>query len=70
LVILKIGWMMERTDRKNSNNNNFQFWQQHNQPIELFSNEVVKPKLEYIHHNLVVAGYVEKPEDYLYLPDW
>jgi len=30
-------WMMERAGRKNSNNNNFQFWQQHNKPIELLN---------------------------------
>jgi len=28
-------WMMERAGRKNSNNQNFQLWQQDNHPIEL-----------------------------------
>jgi REP element-mobilizing transposase RayT len=59
-------WMMERAGKKNSNNNNFQFWQQHNQPIELFSNEVIDQKLNYIHNNPVEAGFVDTPEKYLY----
>jgi putative transposase len=60
-------WMMERAGKKNSNNkNNFQFWQQHNKPIVLYSNEVIKQKLDYIHNNPVEAGFVSKPEDYLY----
>ncbi len=41
-------WMMQRAGRKNNNNNDFQFWQQHNHPIELDSNELMDQKLEYI----------------------
>jgi putative transposase len=59
-------WMMERAGRQNSNNNNFQFWQQHNQPIALSTNEMLLQKLQYIHQNPVSAGFVEDPEDYLY----
>ena len=28
-------WMMERAGKKNGNNTDWQFWQQHNKPIEL-----------------------------------
>ncbi len=28
-------WMMERAGKKNSNNNDWQFWQQHNKPLEI-----------------------------------
>jgi putative transposase len=60
-------WMMERAGRKNSNNkNNFQFWQQHNKPVELYSNEVIKQKPDYIHNNPVEAGFVDNPEQYLF----
>ncbi len=59
-------WMMVRAGNKNSNNNGFQFWQQHNQPIELFTKKVIQQKLEYIHNNPVEEGFVEKPEEYLY----
>jgi len=50
----------------NSNNVDFQFWKQNNQPIELYSNHVIDQKLDYIHNNPVKAGFVENPEDYLY----
>ena len=59
-------WMMERAGKKNSQNTNFQLWQQDNHPIELFDHKILHQKLDYIHYNPVVAGIVEKPEDYLY----
>ncbi len=62
-------WMMElfiKAGKANSNNDNFQFWQQDNHPIELITPKFTHQKLDYIHNNPVVAGIVEKPEDYLY----
>jgi putative transposase len=59
-------WMMERAGTKNSNNENFQFWQQHNQPIELNSNFLLDQKLGYLHNNPVEAGFVEEAEDWLF----
>ena len=59
-------WMMERAGKNNSQNANFQLWQQDNHPIELFDHRILHQKLDYIHYNPVVAGIVEKPEDYLY----
>ena len=59
-------WMMKRAGTKNSNNNDFQFWQQHNHPIEIWSPEVFDQKLDYIHMNPVVSGFVENPEDWRY----
>ena len=59
-------WMMERAGKKNSNNNNFQFWQQHNKPIELTDNKIMEQKLDYLHNNPVVEGIVDNPEDYVY----
>jgi hypothetical protein len=49
---------MERAGKKNSNVQKGQFWQQHNKPIELWSNEAITQKLEYIHYNPVEAGFV------------
>ena len=40
----------------NPNNRNFQFWQQDNHPIELWSLPVIWQKLNYIHDNPVRAG--------------
>jgi len=59
-------WMFERAGKRNPNNQQYQFWQQHNQPIELWSNEMMQQKLDYIHQNPVEAGYVAEPEHYLY----
>ena len=59
-------WMMQRAGQKNSNNSGFQFWQQHNHPIELYTAEVTQQKLDYLHFNPVETGFVRCPEDYLY----
>ncbi|MEJ7736630.1 MAG: transposase [Chitinophagaceae bacterium] len=59
-------WMMEKAGRKNSNNIEFQLWQQDNHPIILNSATITHQKLDYIHNNPVDAGFVEKPEDWLY----
>ena len=58
-------WLMNRAGMKNSNNNDWQLWIQHNHPIELRTKEMFYQKLEYIHQNPVKAGFVEKAEDYL-----
>jgi len=59
-------WMFERAGTKNSNNNNYQFWQQHNKPIELYNNEIMQQKLDYLHNNPVESGIVSRPEDYVF----
>jgi len=57
---------MKQAGRENSNNENFQLWQQDNHPIELSTHQLLHQKLDDIHNNPVKAGFVEKPEDYLY----
>jgi putative transposase len=59
-------WFFEREGKRNPNNELYQFWQQGNHPIELFSNDVVDQKLNYIHDNPVTAGWVDEPAHYLY----
>jgi putative transposase len=59
-------WMMKRAGQKNSNIKNGQFWQQHNKPIELWSSKVIDQKVDYIHENPVVAGFVTEPEHWKY----
>ncbi len=51
---------------KNQNNTYIQLLQQHNHPIEIYSNKVIDQKMEYIHNNPVKASIVQNPEDYLY----
>ena len=53
--------------RKNQHKQyNFQFWQQHNHPVELTTNEMIDQRLDFIHNNPVEAGIVLSPEHYLY----
>ena len=56
----------EKAGAANKRNKTYQFWQQNNQPIELFSQKFIHQKVNYIHNNPVKAGIVNKPEDYLY----
>lgn len=59
-------WMMERAGKKNGNNNDWQFWQQHNKPLEIKDQEMFDKTLEYIHLNPVMAGFAINPEDWKY----
>lgn len=57
-----LAWMFKRAGKKNSNNSDWQFWQQHNKPLEIKDQEMFDKMLKYMHDNSVVAGFVEKPE--------
>ena len=60
-------WMFERAGKKNSNNSKYQFWQQHNQPVELtLEAYAIDGSIDYIHNNLLNAGFVYRPEKYPY----
>jgi len=59
-------WMFERAGKKNSNVEHKQFWQQNNQPIEIWSLNVFEQKLNYIHNNPVESGFVTDPIDWKY----
>jgi len=59
-------WMMERAGKTKSNVKHRQFWQQHNQPIELWSEKVIQQKINYIHNNPVESGFVTNPIDWKY----
>ncbi len=58
--------IFEAAGERNSNNKIYQFWQQDNHAMEIFSNSFSDQKLQYIHRNPVEAGLVENEEDYLY----
>jgi REP element-mobilizing transposase RayT len=62
-------WMLRifrEAGAQNSNNKDYQFWQQHNKPIELSTHAMIKRYTNYLHQNPVKAGYVEQAEDYVY----
>lgn len=62
-------WMLEvfeKAGSQNPNNKIYQFWKQDNHPVELFNNQMMDQKLDYLHKNPVVAGIVGMSEDFLY----
>ena len=58
--------MFKRAGSKQSNIRNYQFWQHHYKPVELWSNEIIKQKINYIHLNPVVSGFVSNRIDWKY----
>jgi len=58
--------LIEQAGRKKSNILYRQLWQHHNKPIELWSEKVIKQKLDYIHNNPVASGFVTNPVDWKY----
>ncbi len=57
-------WLMEKAGMENSNNGEWQLWQQNNNPIEITDLEMFHRVMDYIHKNPVKAGLVENEEDY------
>lgn len=59
-------WIFRRAGQQNPANNEHQFWQQGFHPIELTTSTLFAQKLDYIHYNPVISGFVDEPEHYLY----
>ena len=59
-------WLMIRAGAKNERNKDFQFWQQHNHPIELSTNEMIDQRLDYTYNNPIEAGFVEEAHCWLH----
>jgi len=62
-------WMIAQfstAGKTNSNNTNYQFWQQHNKPIEIYTPKIIFKYMDYLHNNPVKAGFVAQPEHWLY----
>jgi len=60
-------WLLnsfKKAGAANSNNSKNQFWQQHNQPIELWTQAVFQQKVDYRHNNPVEAGFVGNEFEY------
>jgi putative transposase len=58
--------MMERAAEKTTYIKNRMLWQHHNKPIELWSQEVIKQKLDYIHNNPLASGFIIDAEHWKY----
>ena len=61
-------WLFEREGARNSNNTNTQFWQQHNKPIEIPTDEKADHFINYIHNNPCQPHWnlSQQPEDYVW----
>jgi len=62
-------WMLQmfkEAARQHRRNKNFQFWLNGNHPEEIYSDQFMWSKLDYIHLNPVRAGIVEKASHYIY----
>ncbi len=59
-------WMFEKAGKENPTVTHRQFWQEHNKPIELWTDTVIQQKIDYIHNNPVVSGFVTNPVDWKY----
>ena len=62
-------WMLERFQKateSHSRNKNYQFWQYGNHAEEIYTEEFMWSKLDYIHMNPIRSGIVNKIEDYIY----
>jgi REP element-mobilizing transposase RayT len=62
-------WMLDRFKLNalhSKVNKYYKVWTHENHAIHLYSNKFISSKIEYIHNNPVRAGYVSRPEDYLY----
>jgi REP element-mobilizing transposase RayT len=51
---------------RTNQNKEFKIWTGDNHPEEIHSQDFLLSKLNYIHNNPVRAGWVEKPEDFVY----
>ena len=60
-------WMMyqfEYFGRRSPQKQDRQFWQHNNHAFFLYSNPMIKQKVDYIHFNPVVAGFVNQPHEW------
>ncbi|WP_343659410.1 transposase [Chryseobacterium sp.] len=59
-------WMFKKAGSQNSNIKKYQFWQQNNKPIQIWSLKVFEQKLNYVHKNPVETGFVMEPWEWKY----
>lgn len=58
--------VFRKAAQKERGNRNYKVWQDEYHPKIIYSDEVCRQKLEYMHHNPVRKGFVEKPEHWRY----
>ena len=61
-----VEWVDVFTRSVYKRNENYQFWQQENHPIECSSSDILESKIKYLHENPVRAGIVRNEWEYVY----
>jgi len=62
-------WLLDRFEfagRYNKKIEFYKFWQDGNEPKEVYSEEFLQQNIAYIHNNPVRAGWVNEPQHYKY----
>ncbi len=59
-------WIFKKAGERNKRNENYQFWQQENHPVECSTHDILDSKMKYLHENPVRAGLVRFEGDYVY----
>ena len=59
-------YMFQYFAKGSSHDQQLQFWQSGNHAIDLHGHHLFQQKVDYIHQNPVVAGYVNEAENYMY----
>jgi len=63
------GWLLNQLvfyRQKHKSGSTHQVWQEGYHPQQISSEDMLRQKMGYLHHNPVRAGLAEKPEDWLY----
>ncbi|MFD2164350.1 hypothetical protein ACFSJU_18230 [Paradesertivirga mongoliensis] len=58
--------IFKKAGEKNNRNNEYQFWQQDNHPVQCDTNDTLDSRVNYLHENPVRAGLVRNVQDYVY----
>jgi REP element-mobilizing transposase RayT len=62
-------WMLKlfkHAAKRQNKAGEYQVWTHENHAVELYGNDFIEQKVEYIHNNPVRAGIVKNPEEYIY----
>ena len=59
-------WIFRSAGQKNKRNENYQFWQQENHPVECSTIEILKSRMSYLHENPLRARLVRSEWEYVY----
>ncbi len=59
-------YKLRKSKKPSHNDSVHQLWQEGYYPKQIFSDEMMIQKIEYIHNNPVKRGFVDRPEDWRY----